>query len=387
MISARHNRSSFQVQGATNERWRDFDFMLFITMLVLMVFGTITVWSAVGLPNPATLNIGTEQFLYGVVGIVMMLIVASIDYRYFESTAWILYSVGILGLLSVLSPLGVAIEGTGARNWISLGFTTIQPSEFTKVTTIIALCAFVSSRGEAMKEFGNFVIAGMIVALPTFIVLIGPDLGQAMVYISFWGASLLVARTRKLYIWAVVALMPIAIWFAWQFVLQDYQRERLTCSLNPEQYALTCGYQPIQGRISIGAGGLVGAGLEGGTQSQMNLLNVRESDFIFAHASGMFGFLGMIALFLALMIFLWRGLIVAEVSRDHFGQCLAVCIVGVFFFQAFLNIGMNLGVMPVAGITLPFVSAGISSLWSSLIMVGILQSVRMHHRRLAFHRR
>ena len=133
---------------------------------------------------------------------------------------------------------------------------------------------------------------------------------------------------------------------------------------------LTCGYQPIQGRISIGAGGLFGAGLEGGTQSQMNLLNVRESDFIFAHASGMFGFLGMIALFLALMIFLWRGLIVAEISRDHFGQCLAVCIVGTFFFQAFLNIGMNLGVMPVAGITLPFVSAGISSLWSSLIMVG-----------------
>lgn len=195
------------------------------------------------------------------------------------------------------------------------------------------------------------------------------------------------ARTRKLYLWSVTLLTPLAIWFAWQFVLRDYQKERLICSFSPEEYALTCGYQPIQGRISIGAGGPFGAGLEGGTQSQMNLLNVRESDFIFAHASGMFGFLGMIALFLALMIFLWRGLIVAEVSRDHFGQCLAICIVGMFFFQAFLNIGMNLGVMPVAGITLPFVSAGISSLWSSLIMVGILQGIRMHHRRLAFHRR
>jgi rod shape determining protein RodA len=129
-----------------------------------------------------------------------------------------------------------------------------------------------------------------------------------------------------------------------------------------------------------------GAGLEGGTQSQMELLGVRESDFIFAHASGMFGFIGMIALFLALTIFLWRTLQVAEISRDQFGQCLAVCIAGTFFFQSFLNIGMNLGVMPVAGITLPFVSAGISSLWSSLIMVGLLQSIRMHHRRLAFTR-
>ncbi len=387
MISARHNRSSFQVQAATNERWGDFDFMLFVTMLVLMIFGTVAIWSAVGLPNLMTFNLGTQQMLFGILGIGMMLIVASIDYRYFESMAWVLYACGLLGLVAVLSPLGVAIEGTGARNWIDLGFTTIQPSEFAKVSTIIALCAFISSRGEAMKEFGNFVIAGMIVAFPTFMVLIGPDLGQAMVFIAFWGASLMAARTRKLYLWSVIVLTPIAIWFAWQFVLRSYQKERLICSINPEEYALTCGYQPIQGRISIGAGQAFGAGLEGGTQSQMNLLNVRESDFIFAHASGMFGFLGMIALFLALIIFLWRGLMVAEVSRDHFGQCLAICMVGMFFFQAFLNIGMNLGVMPVAGITLPFVSAGISSLWSSLIMVGILQSIRMHHRRLAFHRR
>ncbi len=387
MISARQNRSTFQIQAATNERWRDFDVMLFITMLVLMVFGTVAIWSAVGLPSLTTFNLGTQQMLFGVIGVGMMLIVASVDYRYFETMAWGLYALGLLGLTTVLSPLGVAIEGTGAQNWIDFGFTTIQPSEFAKVTTIIALCAFISSRGDAMKEFGNFVIAGMIVAVPTFMVLIGPDLGQAMVFIAFWGASLLAARTRKLYLWSVIVLTPIAIGFAWRFVLLPFQRERLICSLRPEESALTCGYQPIQGRISIGAGGPFGAGLEGGTQSQMNLLNVRESDFIFAHASGMFGFLGMIALFLALMIFLWRGLIVAEVSRDHFGQCLAICIVGTFFFQAFLNIGMNLGMLPVAGITLPFVSAGISSLWSSLIMVGILQSIRMHHRRLAFHRR
>jgi rod shape determining protein RodA len=161
----------------------------------------------------------------------------------------------------------------------------------------------------------------------------------------------------------------------------------LECSFNPDADPLGYCYQSIQARISIGAGGLQGAGLQGGTQSQMDLLGVRESDFIFAHASGMFGFIGMIALFLALMIFLWRSLLVAEIARDHFGQCLAICFTGTFFFQSFLNIGMNLGVMPVAGITLPFVSAGVSSLWSGLIMVGILQSIRMHHRRLAFHRR
>lgn len=385
MISTRHHRSSFQIQAATNERWRDFDIMLFLTILVLMVFGTVAVWSAVGQPSILTWNLGSQQLLFGVIGIALMFIVASIDYRYFESAAWALYALGIGFLLTVLSPLGVVISG--AENWIDIGFAILQPSEFAKVTTIIALCAFISSRGPAMREFGNFVIAGMIVALPMLIVLIGPDLGQAMVYVSFWGASLLVARTSKWYILAVIAILPAVIAFAWFFVLEEYQRIRLECSFNPDIDPLGYCFQSIQGGISIGAGGLYGAGLEGGTQSQMDLLNVRESDFIFAHASGMFGFFGMIALFLALVMFLWRGLLVAEVSRDHFGQCLSVCIVGTFFFQSFLNIGMNLGVMPVAGITLPFVSAGISSLWSSLIMVGILQSIRMHHRRLAFHRR
>ncbi len=359
--------------------------MLFLTMLVLMAFGTVAIWSAVGRPSLTSFNLGTQQFLFGALGVGLMLVIASIDYRYFASAAWVLYGLGIGFLLTVLSPLGVAIAG--AQNWINLGFTLVQPSEFAKVTTIIALCAFISSRGEAMKEFGNFVIAGMIVAFPTFIILIGPDLGQAMVYIAFWGASLLAMRTSRIFIGAVVAAMPVLIFFAWNFVLRDYQKIRLECSFNPDADPLGYCYQSIQARISIGAGGLQGAGLQGGTQSQMDLLGVRESDFIFAHASGMFGFVGMIALFLALMIFLWRSLLVAEISRDHFGQCLAICFTGTFFFQSFLNIGMNLGVMPVAGITLPFVSAGISSLWSGLIMVGILQSIRMHHRRLAFHRR
>ncbi len=384
MIAARPYRTTIHYQRTSTSRWRDFDPMLFITMLVLMAFGAVTVWSAVGLPSILTRNLGTDQFIFGAVGIILMLTVSLIDYRYLESMAWVLYGFGILGLLAVLSPLGVAIQGTGARNWIDIGVTTIQPSEFTKVTTIIALCAFIASRGDAMKEFGNFIIAGLIVAFPTFIVLIGPDLGQAMVFMAFWGASLLVARTRRLYVIAIIVLLPAMIWFAWNFVLLPFQKERFICSFNPMMDEMGCGYQPIQARISIGAGGLLGSGIGGGTQSQMDLLGVRESDFIFAHASGMFGFFGMIALFLALMIFLWRGLQVAETARDHFGQCLVICITGVFFFQAFLNIGMNLGIMPVAGITLPFVSAGISSLWSCLIMTGILQSVRMHHRRLTF---
>lgn len=378
---------SVQAPSAASDRWRDFDPMMFITMLVLTAFGIVTVWSAVGLPPLLSNNEGTKQAFFSAIGVLLMLMAASIDYRYLQSAAWILYAAGIGALLAVLSPLGYAVAGTGAQNWINLGFTTIQPSEFTKITTIIALSAFISSRGENMKDLGNFIIAGLIVALPTGMILLGPDLGQTMVYLALWGSALIVARTRKRYLIALLVAMPAMIYFAWVFVLQDYQRERILLSYDPSSAPQAGGYQIIQARISIGAGGLLGSGIQGGTQSTLNLLGVRESDFIFAHASGMFGFIGMIALLTAWVIFLWRCIKVAEVSRDSFGQCIAICTSGVLFFQAFLNIGMNVGIMPVAGITLPFVSAGVSSLWTFMILTGILQSIRMNHRKLAFERR
>ncbi|MGB3329276.1 MAG: FtsW/RodA/SpoVE family cell cycle protein [Thermomicrobiales bacterium] len=384
MILARHQRMTVHAPSARQDRWRDFDLMMFVTMMVLIGFGVVAIWSAVGLPPLASDNPGTRQALFSLIGVGLMWIAASIDYRYLESAAWIIYAGGIGILLVVLSPLGYAVDNTGAQNWLNLGFTTVQPSEFTKISTIIALAAFISSRGDEMRYFSNFVIAGMIVALPTALILLGPDLGQAMVYIVLWASSLFVMRTRKRYLLGIIVALPALIFFAWQFVLQDYQRSRILLSYNPEDAPTTGGYQIIQARISIGAGGLFGAGLKGGTQSTLNLLGVRESDFIFAHASGMFGFVGMIALFVCIVIFIWRCLKVAEIARDTFGQTIAVCTAGVFFFQAFLNIGMNVGVMPVAGITLPFVSAGVSSLWTFMILVGILQSVRMNHRKFAF---
>jgi rod shape determining protein RodA len=387
MRLSRNQRMSVQAPSAASDRWRDFDPMMFITMLVLTAFGIVTVWSAVGLPPLLSNNEGTKQAFFSAIGVLLMLMAASIDYRYLQSAAWILYAAGIGALLAVFSPLGYAVAGTGAQNWINLGFTTIQPSEFTKITTIIALSAFISSRGENMKDLGNFIIAGLIVALPTGMVLLGPDLGQTMVYLALWGSALIVARTRKRYLIALLVAMPAMIYFAWVFVLQDYQRERILLSYDPSSAPQAGGYQIIQARISIGAGGLLGSGIRGGTQSTLNLLGVRESDFIFAHASGMFGFIGMIALLTAWVIFLWRCIKVAEVSRDSFGQCIAICTSGVLFFQAFLNIGMNVGIMPVAGITLPFVSAGVSSLWTFMILTGILQSIRMNHRKLAFERR
>jgi rod shape determining protein RodA len=383
MLATRHHRTAtIRPAGTLADRWGDFDIYLFVTMLVMIGFGVVAIWSAVGLPPLLSDNQGTRQAVLGAIGILIMLVVAAIDYRYFMSLAWALYLAGIGGLALVLTPLGTTLGG--GQGWFSLGGILIQPSEFAKVGTLIALAAFVAARGEEMRDFGNFLVAGFIVAVPAGLVLVEPDLGQTMVYVAMWVAVMLVARTRPAYL-VLLALGALpAAWFAWNYVLQPYQRTRFTVSYHPELDPLDKGYQIIQARISIGAGGWRGAGLAGGTQSQLNLLSVRDSDFIFAHASGMFGFIGMTGLLIAMVIFLWRCLRVAEQSKDTFGQCLAIGITGIFFFQAFLNIGMNVGIMPVTGITLPFVSYGVSSLWSFLVLAGILQSILLHRRKLTF---
>lgn len=363
--------------------WKDFDLYMLAITLILMGFGALTIYSADGGGPLALANLGVRQAAYGALGLVVMLIVASVDYRILGSLAWAAYGVSLLALALVLVP-GVGSEIAGSRRWFDLGFTTVQPSEFAKVATVLALASFVASRGPAMRELGNFLVSLLIVLAPMALVFRQPDLGTSLVYGVVWVAVMTVTQLQKRYWAALLALAPVAIVVAWEFLLADYQKRRWTVFLNPEADARGDGFNLIQARISIGSGGWTGYGIEGGTQSQLGLLKVRESDFIFAHASGMFGFIGMTALMLLFGLLIWRCLHVSEVARDSLGQAIAVAITGMLFFQAFVNIGMNIGLMPVTGVTLPFISAGLSSLWTFLVAEGLLQSILIRQRKLAF---
>jgi rod shape determining protein RodA len=362
-------------------RWKDFDFYMLITTIVLMCFGVVAIWSATGEALTAS-SLGVRQAMYGALGLIVMIFFANFDYRFLSSFAWIIYGLS-LGSLAFVLAKGTVIGGS--QRWIDVGpFFSFQPSEFGKIATIIALGAFIASRGTEMQEFGNFVVSIVIVAIPAGLVFLEPDLGSAIVYGVIWVSLLIVARTRLIYFVLVLLLSIPGAFVAWHFVLADYQKERLLISYNPESDPTDAGFNIIQARISIGSGGIFGHGLYGGTQSQLDLLRVRETDFIFAHVSGMFGFVGMLALFASLVILLWRCLRVAENARDSFGQCVALGVSGILFFQAFVNIGMNLGILPVTGITLPFVSYGVSSVWTFLAAEGILQSILLRQRKLAF---
>jgi rod shape determining protein RodA len=328
-------------------------------------------------------NPGVKQALFGMVGVAVLLMVANIDYRFFGAFAWFLYAGALVLLIAVLK-LGIDIGG--ARRWFNFGFTTLQPAEFGKVATLIALAWFFSSRGEAMKEFGNFAVSLVIVIVPFGLVFLEPDLGSASVYLVMWASMILITRTKWRYILGLIAVgVPAVVW-AWvtDHGFHEYQKQRLLIAFNPEKDPQGDGFNIIQAKISIGSGGLTGAGIHGGSQSQLNLLKVRESDFIFAHVSGMFGFIGMVALFVCYMVLIWRCLRVAEAAKDSFGQCLAVGVAGMLFYQSFVNMGMNMAILPVTGITLPFVSQGASSIVALLIAQGLLQSVLMRQRKLAF---
>jgi rod shape determining protein RodA len=367
----------------TSQRMRDFDFFMVATAALLVGFGVVAIWSARGGGEFTILNEGVRQAVFAVIGFVLLVLVASINYRFLGTLAWFLYAGGLAMLALVLVP-GIGISIGGAQRWFLIGPMTVQPSEFAKLATLVALAAFVSTRGDEMKELGNFVISLIIVAIPAGLVFIEPDLGSATVFGVIWAAVMIVSRTRVRYFIGLAVLSLPALLFAWNFVFLDYQKQRLLISYDPFKDPSGAGYNIIQARYTIGSGGLFGSGLEGGTQSRLELLKVRESDFIFAHASGMFGFVGMVALVSLFIVLLWRCLRVAEASKDTFGQAIAIGFAAMLFYQAFVNIGMNLGLMPVTGITLPFVSQGSSSLWVFLIGIGILQSILLHHRKLAF---
>lgn len=359
-----------------------YDPYLMVLVLILTVFGLVTIWSAEG---GGILTAGSpvvRQGVYAAGGLIAMAILTNLDYRYLKSFAVPIYFGTILILASLLV---VGVNIGGSVRWIQFGPISFQPSEVAKIGVIIALAAFVSERNDEMDRLHNFLISIAIVLVPMALVFQQPDLGTTVVFAAIWLGMMLMSSTRMLYmLGTMLAFIPFS-YFAWQFLLHDYQKNRLLVSYDPDRDYFGQGFNIIQAQVTIGSAGWFGHGLSGGSQSEFQLLRVRTTDFIFAHAMSMFGFVGGLALFLAFSLLIWRMSRVAGLSRDVFGQQIAIGILSMVFFQTFVNIGMNLGLMPVTGIPLPFISLGGTSLFTLLASIGILQSIVLNNRKLGFH--
>ncbi|MEO8286450.1 MAG: rod shape-determining protein RodA [Chloroflexota bacterium] len=356
-------------------RLHNTDITLLLCTLAATVVGILMVYSATQSSIGSTLSFNDEvvkQAIYGAIGFVLMLVVLRMDYRFLESFTLPFYF-GTLALLGLVMLLGV--NNFGSQRWLQLGFIPLQPSELAKLSLIVMLAKVLSDHEKELHKVKWFVLAGILTLIPAAIVFKQPDLGTAiMLSAIFLGMTVGARIPARFFVVSGILAVPV-IYAFWTWLIHDYQRKRLLIFLNPESDLLGAGYNIVQARITIGSGGWFGQGYLGGSQSQLDFLPVQYSDFIFSVVAEQFGLVGSVALMALLFIVVWRCLIVASRAPNTFGTLIAVGVATWIGVQIFINIGMNIGLMPVTGIPLPFISYGGSSLMSILLGLGLVQSV------------
>lgn len=362
--------------------WRYFDIWLTAAVLLLTAYGILMIRSAVT-GAPAFEALPADQIQWAVIGLIIMLVVASIDYRIFTSGHWYIYGALVLSLVVVAV---VGELGNEARRWISVPGTdiNIQPSEFGRVFIAITFAQFLANRRDRINHFSNTLRTLIYIGIPIALIFIQPDLGMSIMYIVLWFVMIWLAGLplRHFAILGVIGIFSIGIIYP---NLADYQRERITTFVNPEEADPEDVFNVDQAVISVGTGGWPGKGYMQGTQSQLGFLRVQHTDFIFSVITEEMGVLFGSLVVLSLMTFiLWRILHAAQLSPDPAGKYMCTGIAAIIFFQTVVNVGMNIRVIPVTGLTLPFVSYGGSSLTTLFIAIGVVQSVLMRHRKQEF---
>lgn len=353
------------------------DWVLIAAAAGLSLLGCVLVASA-GAAGAAGSGPAKRQVIAVMVSVLLAYAVTRLEPRSLRAWTPALYLVAMAGLLLPFTPLGVEIAGANAWVALPMGFT-VQPSEFAKLALIAALSATLAGGPRDRHVPNDTVVRALALAgLPLAIVLVGNDTGTAMIITGIVAVVMVVAGVSWRWLaglaaaGALVAVAAISLG-----LLADYQMQRLLSFLNPGADPYGAGLNTIQARIAVGSGGLSGRGLFAGPQTQGGFVPVNDSDFVFSVAAEELGLLGALLLLILLAILLWRGLRIAFDSRDMFGRLIAVGVVAWFGIQSFENIGMNLGVTPVTGVTLPFVSYGGSSMIAAWLGIGLLQLVRL----------
>jgi rod shape determining protein RodA len=358
--------------------WRFFDYVLLIAVTLLIILGVVMVRSAtLGVESLA--DRVSRQVIYGLAGFVMVFALAAIDYHLLASTYLWIYGVVLLLLFSV----GVVGQiGGGAQSWLNLGVIPVQPSELAKILLIVVLAQRLSINYEKIGRLRTILSSLVFWGLPTLFIFIQPDLGIATLMMIVWFAMVWAAglRWQHLAMFVVIGLIMLPILWS---LMQDYQKARITTFLDPAADR-DLSFTIDQASIAIGSGGLLGKGYAQGTQAQLRFLRVRHTDFIFSVIAEELGFVGATFVLVMLAIVVLRILRAAKLAGDPLGSLICYGIATVIFVQTVVSVGMNLSLLPVTGLTLPFVSSGGSSLVTLLMGVGLVQSVLLRHQHSHF---
>jgi rod shape determining protein RodA len=360
---------------------RGLDWVLLAATVALVGYG---LWAIDGITRNDGGDLAGRQALYAAVGGVVFLAATLVDPAVYRRSSRVIFVV----LLVLLAIVLVAEATRGSRRWIDIGFFRFQPSEFGKVLFALFMASFLADRAKRIRELSVPLAAIAIAAVPITLVFIQPDIGTALVYTVVLGAVLFVSGVRWLHLAVIGAVgMLVVLAILWWLpaggvnVLKPYQADRLTGFTNPDSDPRGATYNVNQSITAVGAGGVRGRGVEGATQTSLDYLPEHATDFAFASLAEQRGFFGASALLLLYLLVVWRGLKIVAGAPSLFGAIVAAGIVFALVFQIFVNVGMTLGVAPITGIPLPFVSIGGSAMITNLAALGILQAIHLRSRR------
>jgi rod shape determining protein RodA len=367
---------------AVGAAWRSFDLQLVTYAGLLAAIGLAMAYSNSVEAGRSVLEAGST-FLRGLmwtgIAIVVFVVVTVFDYRWLKTFAWPLYFVQI-GLLVLTLAIGDGVGG--AARWITVGPFAFQFSELAKVLMIVVLANYLAARQSRLGSLPSILGACVLVAPPWLLVMMQPDLGTSLVFAAILGGMLFMSGASLRWLGVLAAAVVAMVPLAWTHILHPYQQARLSSFLNPTPDVQGAGYQLFQAQIAVGSGGWFGKGLTNGTQNHLDYLPVQSTDFVFAILAEELGFVGAILMFALFAALLWRIAVAGWRSQDPFGTLFCSGVASLILFQLVVNVGMVIGVMPITGIPLPFVTHGGASLVSIAAALGIIQSINIRQTRV-----
>lgn len=319
-----------------------------------------------------------KQSLFLSIGIVVMTVISFFDWRGLRDNPYLILFLYILAVISLVGLFFFAPSIRGTKSWYHIAGISVDPIEFTKIILLILIAKYFSQRHIEMYRIQHIILSGFYTFVPAVLVIKQPDLGSSIILMVLWIGMLVISgiKLRDFFILCLIGIFLFSL--GWFYFLKDYQKERITTLFIPEHDPLGISWSQRQSKIAIGAGGLFGQGFMKGSQTQHGFLTESHTDFIFSAIAEELGVVGVATLLFLLFLLLWRIIKIALESRTNFPRLFASGLAIIIICQVFINIGMNLGISPVIGITLPFVSYGGSSLLAMFISLGIIQSIKTH---------
>lgn len=355
------------------KRIREFDFLLIISVTIMSLMGIISIYSSTGA------QAAIRQGVFILLGFFIFFVFSFFDWRVLKENSSLVLMIYLVMVGLLIAVLWFGPEIRNVKRWFMLGPIMISPAEFAKLATMIILAKYFSMRHVELYKVKHVLLSGLYALIPAYLIFRQPDMGTAIIFVILWIGILIISGIRLKHFIALGVAGLTSLGLLWQFFMKDYQKDRIISFFNPQFDPQGIGWGATHAKIAIGNGGFWGQGIGQGTQTQYGFLPEPHTDFIFAAIAEEMGFISVLILILAISILVWRVLQIIFNTRSNFCRLFASGFLMVFIFQTFVNIGMNLGLLPIMGTPLPFITYGGSSVIFSFLGLAILESMRYNN--------